>query len=213
MISAVSPIRKPDLKLVTVPGASPGAAGGNLSRDDFERMTTELSEPLFATALRLTRNRADAEDLVQDTLHRAWRALASFEKGSRFNAWIFRILRNAFLNRIRKARLAPEVTDPDTLDPADRAEVVPDIRSLRELPDLADRHFDERVKRALDSVPEVYRTPFLLFTLADMTYDEIASALEIPVGTVMSRLHRARTHLRERLQPYAAERNLAGDGA
>lgn len=213
MSTTVSSLGKPDVASISVAGTPPAAAGGSLSRDEFERMTTDLSEPLFATALRLTRNRADAEDLVQDTLHRAWRALASFRKGSRFNAWMFQILRNAFLNRIRKDRHAPESVDPDTLDPPERPAPIPDIRTLGELPALADRHFDDRVKRAVDGLPEVYRTPFLLFTLADMSYDEIAKAMEIPVGTVMSRLHRARSQMREKLAAYAAERNLAGDGA
>ncbi|MCE9636293.1 MAG: sigma-70 family RNA polymerase sigma factor [Planctomycetes bacterium] len=194
-----------------VPEATPVApAGSSLTPTEFEEMTAAVADRLFATALRLARNRADAEDVVQDTMLRAWRALGSFQRGTRFEAWIFRILHNAFLNRRRKESLAPEVRDPDTFSPPDRGEVVPDVRSLGELPALADRHFDDRVKAAIDELPDVYRTPFLLFAMADLTYEEIASAQGVPIGTVMSRLHRARAHLKARLASYARDQGHPG---
>lgn len=185
-------------------------AGTPLTPIEFETMTAAVADRLFATALRLSRNRADAEDVVQDTMLRAWRALASFERGTRFEAWIFRILHNAFLNRRRKDSAAPEARDPDTFDPADRAEIVPDVRSLGELPALADRHFDDRVTAAIDELPEVYRTPFLLFSMGDLTYEEIAAAQGVPIGTIMSRLHRARVHLKTRLATYARDEGHPG---
>lgn len=173
-------------------------------------MTTALAQPLLATALRLTRRRADAEDLVQDALFRAWRSLSSFRRGSLFKAWMFRILHNAFLNRVRHEAMAPEASDPSTLDSVAPPATVADLRSLAELPAVADRHFDDRVKRAVDELPEVYRVPFLLFSLGDLSYQEIAATLGIPIGTVMSRLHRARGHLRERLAAYAREERVGG---
>lgn len=188
--------------------AAPASA---LSREQFEQMTGELSDRLLATAMRLTRNRADAEDLVQDTMFRAWRSLATFQPGSLFRAWLFRILRNAFLNKVRHEQMAPEAVDPDTMNPSARADTIPDIESLTQVRSLSDRHFDDRVKAAVDSLPEVYRVPFLLFTLADMSYEEIARTLDVPIGTVMSRLHRARAHLRERLEAYAKEVRMSGD--
>lgn len=192
-------------------GATPVTpAGPPLTPIEFEEMTAAAADRLFATALRLTRNRADAEDVVQDTMLRAWRALASFQRGTRFEAWIFRILHNAFLNRRRKESLAPEARDPESFDPAARSEIAPDVRSLGELPALADRHFDDRVKAAVDELPEVYRIPFLLFSMADLTYEEIAAAQGVPMGTVMSRLHRARAHLKTRLAGYARDEGHAG---
>lgn len=162
-------------------------------------MTAAVADRLHATALRLTRSRADADDIVQDTLLRAWRALRSFRRGTRFDAWMFRILHNAFLNRRRHESMAPEARDPETFDPPGRPETFPAIRSLAEVPQVADHHFDDRVKAAVDALPEVYRVPFLLFVLGDMTYDEIAKTLGIPIGTVMSRLHRARSQVRGRI--------------
>lgn len=164
-------------------------------------MALAAADRLHATALRLSRNRADADDLVQETLLRAWRAIATFRRGTRFEPWLFTILHNAFLNRRRRDKLAPAAVDPETLDPPDRAEIVPSIRSLDEVPALADRHFDDRVKEAVDALPDIFRVPFLLFSLGGMSYEEIARELSIPVGTVMSRLFRARAQLRARLAP------------
>jgi RNA polymerase sigma-70 factor (ECF subfamily) len=173
-------------------------------------MTADLAQPLMAAAMRLARRRADAEDLVQDTLHRAWRAVRTFRRGSRFPAWMFRILHNAFLNRVRHESMAPEAADPTTLEAAAPEAAVPDLRSLGELPALADRHFDDRVKRAVEDLSETYRVPFLLFALGGLSYEEISATLGIPMGTVMSRLHRARSQLRQRLVEYARESRVAG---
>jgi RNA polymerase sigma-70 factor (ECF subfamily) len=181
-----------------------------LTPAEFEEMTLALADRLHGSALRLTRNRADADDLVQDTVLRAWRSIGSFRRGTRFHSWIFRILHNAFLNRVRHEAQAPAAQDPDTLDAADRAETVPDVRSLGEFPALADRHFDDRVKAAVDALPTLYREPFVLFSLGDLTYEEIAATLDVPIGTVMSRLHRARAALRERLASYARDERHPG---
>ena len=183
-----------------------------LSNAEFESMTTEIARPLFATALRLTRNRDDAEDLVQEALYRGFRSLSTFQRGSRFRAWMFRILHNVFINRIRRQKLAPRAVDPTELQPSDHEHPIPDIRDIGELPEVADRHFDERVKAAVDSLPETFRVPMVLFSLGALSYQEIAEALDIPIGTVMSRLHRARRHLRTELAEYARERGLPSGG-
>jgi RNA polymerase sigma-70 factor (ECF subfamily) len=195
----------------------PGQGSGDerpdsLTAAEFESMTTELSRPLFATALRLTRNRDDAEDLVQEALFRGFRSLHTFRKGSRFRAWMFRILHNVFINRIRREQLAPAATDPTDLNPSDHDHPIPDLRSLGELPKVADRHFDERVKAAVDGLPESFRQPMVLFSLGGLSYQEIADTLEIPIGTVMSRLHRARKLLRSDLAEYARDRGLGAEG-
>ena len=185
--------------------------GGSLTTAEFESMTNEIARPLFATALRLTRNRDDAEDLVQEALYRGFRSLSTFRKGSRFRAWMFRILHNVFINRIRRQQLAPRATDPTELVPSDHEHPIPDLREIGELPEVADRHFDERVKAAVDSLSDTFRVPMVLFSLGALSYQEIADALEIPIGTVMSRLHRARRHLRIELADYAREHGLAAD--
>ena len=150
-------------------------------------MAVELVPPLRAAAWAFTRNAHDAEDAVQDALYRA-----------------FRILHNVCINRAQRFVVPP--VDATDFDPEDNHHPVPDIRAIGELPSVADRHFDDRVKAALDALPEVYRTPFVMFSLGAMKYEEIAEALHIPIGTVMSRLYRARIRLREALLDYAHER-------
>ena len=194
------------------PSEPQAGASSVLTSREFERMTQELAGPLFGTALRLTRNRAEAEDLVQDTLFRGFRALSSFRAGTNFRAWIFRIMRNAFINRSKREAKAPIAVDPVDLTPGARKEVVPDLRAVTQLPDLADRHLDEEVKAAIDSLPENFRMPLVLFSLGGMAYQEIADTLEIPIGTVMSRLHRARRQMRERLAEYAADHGYGEGG-
>ena len=195
-------------------GGLPGGASApdweTLTPAEFETMVQELANPLMATALRLTRHRAEAEDLVQESLYRAYRSLSSFRKGSRFRAWMFRILHNAFINRSRREGLAPVAVDPVTINREDVSHPVPGMTSVDELPDLADHHFDEQVKGALDELPEVYRMPLVLFALGDLSYQEIADTLEVPIGTVMSRLHRARRQLKDTLAEYVAQRRLGG---
>jgi RNA polymerase sigma-70 factor (ECF subfamily) len=171
-------------------------------------MTMDLAQPLMSAALRLTRRRADAEDLVQDTLHRAWRSVASFERGTHFKAWMFRILRNAFINRGRRESAAPMAVDFTETDTPARAQTPPSLTDLRDLAAMSDEHFDDSVKEAVERLPEEFRMPLVLFALGDMSYQEIADALDIPIGTVMSRLHRGRRNLRRQLETYAADRGF-----
>jgi RNA polymerase sigma-70 factor (ECF subfamily) len=185
---------------VPIPNAPDGAS---LSPLEFQSMTSELARPLMAAAMRLTRRRADAEDLVQETLYRAWRSLRTFERGTRFKAWLFRILTNAFINRGKREAMAPAACDPLDLERTQTRTAPAELVELRELDAVSDQHFDQRVKAALEALPETYRVPMVLFALGDLTYREIADALSVPIGTVMSRLHRARAHLRDELLDYA----------
>ena len=180
-----------------------------LTTGEFEGLVTEVSSPLMGLALRFTRRRAEAEDLVQETLYRAYRSLPSFRKGSRFRAWLFRILHNVFINRARHESRAPKAVDPSTMTPAAPQSVAVELRDLAEIEQLADQHFDERVKAAMDALPVAFREPMLLFAVGEMSYQEIAKTLRIPIGTVMSRLHRARGRLRASLADYAHSHNLA----
>ncbi len=189
-----------------------GSAWETLTPAEFETMVTEIHQPLMATALRLSRRRAEAEDLVQETLYRGFRSLASYRKGTRFRAWMFRILHNVFINRIRREGMAPSAVDPAEMSPADHPHPIPDIRGIGDLPDVADHHFDDTVKAAVDAMPEVFRVPLVLFALGSLSYAEIAETLDIPIGTVMSRLHRARRNLREQLTEYATEHGYASEG-
>jgi RNA polymerase sigma-70 factor (ECF subfamily) len=184
-----------------------------LTPGEFATMTAELAQPLMAAALRLTRRRADAEDLVQETLYRAFRSLRTFQKGTRFNAWIFQILRNAHINRGRREAAAPAAVDMTEMETPAPQPVVPDLKSLEELERIADHHFDERVKAAVDGLPDHFRAPMVLFSLGELSYQEIADTLGVPIGTVMSRLHRARAQLRAELLDYADGKRTPAGGA
>jgi RNA polymerase sigma-70 factor (ECF subfamily) len=151
-------------------------------------------------ALRLTGRAADADDLVQDTLLRAYRARARFKPGTSVKAWTTTILRRKFFtdDRARRRRILTETDSGSALDavggraPAARDEVPLDPAALGE-------ELDDVVKRALDDVPELHRTAFLLATVRDLTCREIGHQLRVPIGTVMSRVHRARQRLRQEL--------------
>jgi RNA polymerase sigma-70 factor (ECF subfamily) len=168
---------------------------------EFERLLRPQVDALYRTALRMTGQDAAAQDLLQEASLNAWRGFGNFEAGSNFRAWIFRILTNAFINRYRKEGRAPTATDFADVEPA-APEETPTL-SAEDVDRLADQLGDEAAK-ALSHVPPEFRVVFLLSTFEDMSYKEIASVLEIPVGTVMSRLFRARSILREELAAYAA---------
>jgi RNA polymerase sigma-70 factor (ECF subfamily) len=172
---------------------------------------------LLGFAMRLTRNRADAEDLLQDALYRGFRGLDGFERGTNFKAWMFRILTNAFISRRRADARAPLHLDIDAVGegtPGDEA-VGADEALQTELEDAATdwkkvyaEHVEDDVKRALDELPAEFRVPLLLSGLGGLRYQEIADVLHIPIGTVMSRLFRARQRLRRALRDYAVGRGI-----
>lgn len=148
-------------------------------------------------AVRLVGQRDDADDLVQETLLRAYRARDRFRTGSSMRAWLATILRRLFLTAAYKDQRRRTETDTDLGEPLgllyDTGEVARDGVAY----DTALEHVDDRVRRAFVRLPDSYRTPFVLFALDGLTYTEIASRLAIPVGTVMSRIHRARTKLKD----------------
>jgi RNA polymerase sigma-70 factor (ECF subfamily) len=177
-----------------------GASVTASPRDEFERLLRPQVDALYRTALRMTGQDATAQDLVQEASLHAWRGFGSFEPGSNFRAWIFRILTNAFINRWRREGRAPASTDFAEAEPAAPEGSAP--LTAEEVERLADALGDEAA-RAIGRVPPEFRIVFLLSTFEDLTYKEIAAVLEIPVGTVMSRLFRARALLREELAAYA----------
>ena len=179
------------------------ALGSSTARSAPPTVDLILAEQdhLQRVARRLTRCDADADDLVQDTLLRAYRACARFEPGTSIRAWTTTILRRVFLtDAIRSKRRGLE-TDTDAGEPLDRTSGAPPVTTRDHAPTLDElgERLDDPVKRALERVPEVYRVPFYLAVIEDLTCAEIARRLGVPEGTVMSRIHRARERLKRDL--------------
>jgi RNA polymerase sigma-70 factor (ECF subfamily) len=166
--------------------------------DGFNAEVLTYLEPLYATALRLTRNRADAQDLVQDTLVKAFRFADRFERGTNLKAWLYTILHNTWRNRRRDA--ARNAVDVDS-DLVEEAAAVADGPSSADTPEriLLRDSLDTDLQAALDALPEAFRQAVWLRDVEEFTYGEIAQMLGIPIGTVMSRISRGRRLLFERL--------------
>lgn len=172
---------------------------------DYEALALPLLDQLYAAALRMTQVPEAAEDLVQDALLRGWRFFDRFESGTNFRAWIFRILTNLYINQYRKAQSEPLKADLDKIDRDYDALVAQTITQRPLNPeDALLQHLEARVVReAVDGLPEVFRLPVILCDLEGFAYKEIADMLEVPIGTVMSRLYRGRKQLYTSLLGYA----------
>lgn len=180
----------------------------------FAEDAMPLMDQLYSAALRMTRNAADAEDLVQETYMKAYRAYERFEAGTNLKAWMYRILTNSYINRYRAKQRRP-----DESDIAD----VEDMYLYRRLGGeqssigtSAEESFlntvtDSAIKDAIEAIPENFRMAVLLADVEGFAYKEIAEILDIPIGTVMSRIHRGRKALEKQLHSYAEERNLLPD--
>jgi RNA polymerase sigma-70 factor, ECF subfamily len=181
-------------------------------RATFQQQAMEYMPQLFAAARRMTRNTADAEDLVQETYLKAYRGFGSFEQGSNLRAWMFRILTNTFINMYRaKQRRVEEsdLADVEDLYLYRRIGGIEGALMSRSAEDqLMDVFTDDEVKAALEHLPESFRLPVLLADVEDFSYKEIAEMLEIPIGTVMSRLHRGRKAMQRELYEFARARGL-----
>jgi RNA polymerase sigma-70 factor, ECF subfamily len=179
-------------------------------RARFERDVLPLLSSLYGAALRMTRNPADAEDLVQETYLRAYRGFAGFQEGTNLKAWLYRILTNSYINTYRKRQREPQIVDgPDDIDEwylFDRLGSRNVEGSAEE--EVLERIPDEDVKRALESLPENFRMPVMLADVEGFSYKEIAEIMDTPIGTVMSRLHRGRKALEKALWETARERGL-----
>ena len=177
-------------------------------RERFERDVLPLLPSLYGAAMRLTRNPADAEDLIQETYLRAFRGFAGFKEGTNLKAWLYRILTNSFINTYRKKQREPQIDIGewylyDKLG-GRNVEVSAENEVLDQIPD-AD------VKAALESLPENFRIPVLLADVEGFSYKEIAEIMDTPIGTVMSRLHRGRKALEKALWETARERGLVDE--
>ncbi len=170
-------------------------------RANFEEEALSHLDALYGAALRLTRSPSDAEDLVQDTFVKAYRFYDSFESGTNLKAWLFRIQTNTFINRYRrKTRERAALGGKSAGMVGDGVMSRETMRALRDPSRLADRPLiSAEIERALDELPEDYRMVVLLSDVEELAYREIAEILGCPIGTVMSRLHRARKMLRASL--------------
>lgn len=169
-------------------------------------------DALYTAALRMTRNSADAEDLVQETYLRAFRGYGRFEEGTNLRAWLYRILTNTFINSYRSKQRRPDesdLADVEDLYLYRRLGGLESSQRGRSAEDeLMDLVTDGEVKAAVEALPERFRMPVLLADIEGFAYKEIAEILDVPIGTVMSRLHRGRKALQKALWDFAAERRL-----
>jgi len=180
---------------------------------DFEAAAVPYVDALYNTALRMTRNPQDAEDLVQETYLKAYKYYDKFTEGTNFKAWLFRILKNTFINSYRKRQQEPPQNAFDEIEDAFESQVSAEAGSIpNPEEDALENVLDEDVQRALDALPDEYRMVVILADLEDFSYQEIAEILDIPVGTVMSRLYRARRRLEAEMLRYAQEHGYIRTG-
>jgi RNA polymerase sigma-70 factor, ECF subfamily len=189
-----------------VPPAPPappsGASADAEKRASFEREALVHLDSLYRVALRLTGNPAEADDLVQETMLKAYRAWHQFERGTNAKGWLLTILRHAFINEYRRRTRHPETVDIDAIEPFS---VFQEVQDDDPQGTFFDRIVDDEVLQAIDTLPEQFRETVVLSDVEGMSYDEIARVLEVPVGTVKSRLFRARRLLQQKLYDYAVD--------
>lgn len=180
-------------------------------QSDFRSEMLPHLDAMYNFALRLTTDPTDAEDLVQDTVVKAYRFFSSYEKGTNAKAWLFRILKNSYINNYRKKSKRPNEVDYD--------EVSTFYETIRadqtDTSDLEERMYrdmlDDTVTKALEDLPEDFRSVVLLCDVEGFTYEEIANMLDVPIGTIRSRLHRGRNLLRAALESYARNRGFSSE--
>jgi RNA polymerase sigma-70 factor (ECF subfamily) len=181
----------------------------------FAELAMPFMDQLYSHALRMTRNAADAEDLVQETYLKAYRGFGGFQEGTNLRAWLFRILTNNYINAYRKKQRRPDESDLDDVEDmflyrriggGDAA-----ILGRSAEDELFEHITDAEVKEAIEDLPEQYRDAVLLADVEGFAYREIAEILDVPIGTVMSRLHRGRKRLQQKLYEFGRRRGLVSD--
>mgnify|MGYP006276065883 CR=1 FL=1 len=185
------------------------------AREEFEREALEHLDALYGAAFRLTRSASDAEDLVQDTFVKAYRFHERFEPGTNMKAWLFRILTNTFINKYRRKTRERKVLEGREAEPV--GDGVMSRAAMRTLTDPVSeaqrRIISSEIQDALDSLPEDYRVMILLADVEELSYKEIAEIVGCPIGTVMSRLHRARKRMQKQLVTQAVQLGIIEEPA
>jgi RNA polymerase sigma-70 factor (ECF subfamily) len=181
--------------------------------DRFERDALVFMDQLYAAALRYTKNPEDARDLVQDTYLKAFNSFHQFEEGTNLRAWLYRVLTTTFINTYRKDQRRPQLASGELEDwqLAEAQSHTSDLGKSAEVEALENLP-DSDIKRALQEIPEEFRIAVYLADVEGFSYKEIADIVEVPAGTVMSRLHRGRKLLREKLSDYAKELGYSTEG-
>ncbi|HPR63513.1 MAG TPA: sigma-70 family RNA polymerase sigma factor [Thermoanaerobaculia bacterium] len=177
---------------------------------DFEANVLPYVDSLYSTAYRLTRNQEDAEDLVQEAYYKAYRYYDKFEEGTNFKAWLFKILKNTFINEYRKRKSTPQNVEFGEIEESLESLIKGEPSSNPEL-EFLETLVDEDVQNALGNLPDEYRLVVLLADIEDFSYKEIAQILEVPLGTVMSRLYRGRKMLEKTLLDFARHHGYLRD--
>lgn len=185
------------------------------TREDFTHDAMQHAPQLFSTAMRMTRNRSDAEDLVQETFIKAWRSFTTYQQGTNLRAWLFRIMTNTYINKYNAQQRKPTETELDDVEELflyKRLGAVDQSQLSQSAEDqMLSLFTDDEVKKALEELPDQFRIPVLMSDVEGFSYKEIAEILEIPLGTVMSRLHRGRKLMQKMLYEYAKERGLINE--
>ena len=182
---------------------------------NFEADAMQYAPQLYSAALRMTRNPADAEDVVQETFLKAYRGYHTFQEGTNLKAWLYRILTNAYINRYRKKTRRPQEVELGELEDLylfkrlnETGSTGGASRSAEE--EVLEQFGDSDIREAVEALPEHFRLPVLLADVEGFSYKEIAEILDVPIGTVMSRLHRGRKQLQKRLFDFAQEHGFVG---
>ena len=182
------------------------------AQEQFTADAMQYAPQLFSTALRMTRSRSDAEDLVQETYIKGWRSFHTFQEGTNLRAWLFRIMTNTYINKYnaqKRKGTEVELDDVEELFLYKRLGSIDQSQLSSSAEDqMLELFTDDEVKSALEDLPEDFRIPVLLSDVDGFSYKEISEMLEIPIGTVMSRLHRGRKAMQKMLYEYARERGL-----